>query len=85
MPVTILYFARVRELVGVSSEELDLPADIATVSDLVDWLSHLKPHYAAAFADRSRLRAALDQNMARFEDLIAGAKEIAFFPPVTGG
>ncbi len=79
--VTILYFAWVRDAVGVAEEQIALPDGVATVAGLADWLALLHP----VFADRARLRVAVDQVMARFETDISGATEIAFFPPVTGG
>jgi molybdopterin synthase sulfur carrier subunit len=85
MPVTILYFAHVRELVGLSSESVHLPPDIHTVADLADWLAKRSDGHAAAFVDPSRLRVALDQIMSCFDQPLDGALEIAFFPPVTGG
>ncbi len=81
----LLYFAWVRERVGVSEEELALPADLATVADLLDWLAERSPGHAAALADRSAIRVGLDQAFARADTPIAGAREIAIFPPVTGG
>jgi sulfur-carrier protein len=79
--VTILYFAWVRDAVGVGEERIELPEGIATVADLADWLAVRHQ----VFADRDRLRVAVDQMMAPFDTDISGAKEIAFFPPVTGG
>jgi len=79
--ITLLYFAKVREAVGMSEERLDLPFGVQTVGELADWLSRRHP----IFADRDRLRVAVDQVMARFDTDIASANEIAFFPPVTGG
>jgi molybdopterin synthase sulfur carrier subunit len=79
--VTLLYFAKVREAVGAGEEHIDLPAGVVTVADLADWLARRHP----IFADRDRLRVAVDQVMARFDANIVGALEIAFFPPVTGG
>ncbi len=79
--VTILYFAWVRDAVGVGEERIDLSDGVATVADLADWLALRHP----VFADRDRLRVAVDQVMARFDTDISRAKEIAFFPPVTGG
>jgi sulfur-carrier protein len=79
--VTILYFAWVRDAVGVAEERIDLPAGVATVADLADWLAMRHP----VFADRERLRVAVDQVMTGFDADIRGVKEIAFFPPVTGG
>lgn len=79
--VTLLYFARVREAMGTGEERIDLPDGVTTVADLADWLATRHP----IFADHDRLRVAVDQVMARFDTDIHGAKEIAFFPPVTGG
>jgi sulfur-carrier protein len=79
--VTILYFAWVRDAVGVGEEQVDLPERVRTVADLADWLAVRHP----VFGDRDRLRVAVDQVMAGFDTGISGAKEIAFFPPVTGG
>ena len=81
----ILYFARVRQMVGKSEEEIDLPASIATVGGLIDWLKGRDEGYAHAFADLRLVRAAIDQTHAQFDAPINGAREIAFFPPVTGG
>ena len=79
--VTLLYFAKVREAVGIGEERIDLPEGVATVADLADWLQTRHP----VFADRDRIRVAVDQVMARFDSVIGDAREIAFFPPVTGG
>lgn len=79
--VTLLYFAKVREAMGTGAEQIDLPDGLATVVDLADWLATRHP----VFADHDRLRVAVDQVMARFDTDIRNAKEIAFFPPVTGG
>ena len=81
----IVYFAWVRECVGVSGEVVNLPTDVATVSDLLDLLSARSEGHAAAFADRSRLRFAVDLAIADLATPLAGAKEVAIFPPVTGG
>lgn len=82
MTVRIVYFARVREAMGCDAETCDLPANLVTLGDVADWFA-AQGH--AIFADRDRLRAAIDQTMAGFDTPIAGAREIAFFPPVTGG
>lgn len=82
---TILYFAWVREAVGTGDEQVEIPDYVATVAELADWLSAQSEGHAAALADRAKLRVAVDQTMATFEARIAGASEIAFFPPVTGG
>ncbi len=83
--ITILYFAWVREAVGAGEERVELPDEIATVADLIDWLGTRSAGHATALADRARLRVAIDQRFAGFDADIAGAREIAIFPPVTGG
>ncbi len=80
-----MYFARVREAIGVDAEELALPAEIQTVGECVEWLAGQGVNYAAALADPARLRFALDQQMVWEETLLEGAQELAIFPPVTGG
>jgi sulfur-carrier protein len=80
-----LYFAWVRERVGKAEEELNLPETVTTVGDLIAWLSKQGEGYAYAFEKPSAVRAALDRVHARSDARIAGAKEIAFFPPMTGG
>jgi molybdopterin synthase sulfur carrier subunit len=81
----ILYFARIRQIAGRSMEEIELPASVTTVAALIEFLSARDEAVAAALADRRTLRAAVDQNHVALETSIAGAREIAFFPPVTGG
>jgi molybdopterin synthase sulfur carrier subunit len=83
--VTIVYFAWVRELIGLDSEALALPASVTTVGDLLGWLAGRSPGHGAALADRSRIRIAVDQRFAASDTAVAGAQEIAIFPPVTGG
>ncbi len=85
MAVELLYFAWVREAIGQAGERVDPPAEVATVADLVDWLNQRGGGYATAFADRQRLRAAVDQAFVPLDTPIAGAREVAIFPPVTGG
>jgi len=81
----ILYFAWVRERIGRSSEEIDLPAGVVTVADLIDHLIGRGEEYAHAFENRTVIRAALDQVHVKPDAPIAGTREIAFFPPMTGG
>jgi len=81
----ILYFAWVRQKAGLSEETVELPGDIKTLNDLVGWLKARGPEFEAAFADIKSVRAAIDQAHASLDASIEGAKEIAFFPPVTGG
>ena len=83
--VTILYFAWVRDAIGVSEEQIDVPSRISTVRDLAHYLETRSVGHARAFADPTRLRAAVNQTMSTFDASIGGATEIAFFPPVTGG
>ncbi len=85
MAVELVYFAWVREAIGRDGERVDPPAAVATVADLLDWLAGRGGGYAEAFADRARLRAAVDQSFVALDAAIAGAREIAIFPPVTGG
>ena len=80
-----LYFAWVRERVGAAEEELDPPATVKTVGDLVAWLRGRGEGYAQAFDKPAAVRAALDRVHARSDAPITGAKEVAFFPPMTGG
>ena len=79
----ILYFAWVRERIGVPRERLDTNA--ATVAELVEELKAREDRYAAAFADLSALRVALDQDLSDFGASLDGVREVAFFPPMTGG
>jgi sulfur-carrier protein len=84
-PIKLVYFAWVRERIGKSEERLDLPASARTVADVIAWLTTRGPEYAHAFETPSVIRAALDKTHAQPDAPIAGAREIAFFPPVTGG
>ena len=81
--IDVLYFAWVRERIGVPKERVETGA--ATVADLVAELKGREERYEAAFADLSALRVAVDQELTGFDAPIAGAREIAFFPPMTGG
>ncbi len=85
MERTILYFAWVREQIGVGEERLVLPLEVTTLSALAAWLGARGGGYAEAFARPEKLRAALDQKMVPLATEIGDAREIAFFPPVTGG
>jgi len=85
MAIRMLYFAWVRERVGTGEELVDPPADITTVAALVDWLATRSAGHADALAERGRLRAAVDQAFVNLDAAIAGAREVAIFPPVTGG
>ncbi|WP_347312157.1 molybdopterin converting factor subunit 1 [Defluviimonas sp. SAOS-178_SWC] len=81
--IEVLYFAWVRERIGVPREKIETGA--ATVGDLVEELKVREERYAAAFADISALRVAIDQELADFSAPLSGAREVAFFPPMTGG
>lgn len=79
----VLYFAWVRERIGLPREEIETTAQ--TVADLVAELREREARYDMAFADVSALRVALDQELAEFDAPLAGVREVAFFPPMTGG
>ena len=81
--IEVLYFAWVRERIGLPRERVETQA--ATVADLVAELSAREERYALAFADLAALRVALDQDLASFDAPLAGVREVAFFPPMTGG
>ncbi len=81
----ILYFAWVRERIGTAEESLTPPPETTTVGVLLDWLATRSPGHAAALADRTALRFALDQDFVGPDTPLGGAREIAIFPPVTGG
>ena len=81
--IEVLYFAWVRERISLPRERVETRA--ATVADLVAELSAREERYALAFADLAALRVALDQDLASFDAPLAGVREVAFFPPMTGG
>lgn len=83
MRLQILYFAWLRERIGVPRETLETEA--ATVADLVAELRTREERYALAFSDLSSVRVALDQELSDFDAPLAGVREVAFFPPMTGG
>lgn len=83
--VQLLYFAWVREKIGRANETRALPASISTIADLVAWLKTQGPEYEAAFAGTGIVRAAIDQRHVKPDTALGSAREIAFFPPVTGG
>ncbi|MFM9828551.1 MAG: molybdopterin converting factor subunit 1 [Sphingomonas sp.] len=85
MALQLLYFSWVREAIGTGHEQVELPPGVDTVAALVAWLAASSDGHARAFADRSKLRAAVDQVFVPLTAPIAGAREIALFPPVTGG
>lgn len=81
--IDVLYFAWVRERIGLPKEKIETEAE--TVADLVAELTQREERYAAAFADVSALRVAVDQELSEFDTPLAGVREVAFFPPMTGG
>lgn len=81
--IDVLYFAWVRERIGTPREAVETQA--ATVAELVDELRAREERYQAAFADLSALRVAVDQDLTDFDAPLSGAREVAFFPPMTGG
>ncbi len=86
MPLTILYFAWVRDAVDVREERIDaLPVGITTPASLAAWLAVRGGGFTEAFADLSRLRCAVDQDIVAMDAPLGAPREIAFFPPVTGG
>lgn len=84
-PIQLRYFAWVREKVGRADEVRTPPTDIITVRDLMTWLIKQGTEYQTAFANMDVIRTAVDQRHVPNDADITGAKEIAFFPPVTGG
>jgi sulfur-carrier protein len=83
--VKLLYFAWIRERVGKPEEDVALPASVTTVGELVEWLKGRGEEYAHAFDNPKVVRAAIDKVHVRADAKIAGAREIALFPPMTGG
>jgi len=81
----LVYFAWVRERIGKADEEVTLPKEVATVGDLLKWLAGRGEEYAHAFENPKVIRAAIDKSHVKPDTAIAGAREIAFFPPMTGG
>ncbi|MEN8837586.1 MAG: molybdopterin converting factor subunit 1 [Celeribacter marinus] len=81
--IDVLYFAWVRERIGLPREQVETQAE--TVADLIDELKAREERYAFAFEDLSALRVAVDQELVDFDAPLNGAREVAFFPPMTGG
>lgn len=81
----ILYFARLRQVIGRGGDELDLPSDVKNVAQLIDFLKARDEGVAHAFADLRMLKVAVDQKHSFLTASVVGAREVAFFPPVTGG
>lgn len=83
--MNVLYFAWLRAKIGLGRELVDPPASVATVADLIGWLTARGGGYAEAFADVSCIRAAIDQEFVELDTPLRAGAEVAFFPPVTGG
>lgn len=81
----ILYFAWLKEKIGMSEEEVVLPSTVATVGDLFDWMRSRGPGFAGALADGNAVKVAVNHVYAQLNDPVGDKDEIAFFPPVTGG
>jgi sulfur-carrier protein len=81
----VKYFAWVRERIGKSEETVEPPASVRTIEELMAWLARRGETYAHAFEQPKVIRAAIDHAHVRPDATIAGAHEIAFFPPMTGG
>lgn len=83
--MNILYFAWLKTRTGTAEEKIDLPADVATVADLIAFLKDKSPGHAEAFANMDIVRAAVNQEYVDLDHPVAAGDEVAFFPPVTGG
>jgi len=81
----LVYFAWVRERIGRTDEDVEPPETVATVADLVRWLKSRGEEYEYAFENEAVVRAAIDHVHAKPDAAVVGAREIAFFPPMTGG
>lgn len=85
MRTRLLYFAWVKEKTGITAEEVELPREITTVAELIVWLKTRGPEFDHAFERSDVIRAAIDRTHVRHDTRIGAAREIAFFPPITGG
>ncbi|MBU0740138.1 MAG: molybdopterin converting factor subunit 1 [Alphaproteobacteria bacterium] len=83
--VKVVYFAWVRERIGKGEEELEIPAEVKTAGELVSWLGTLGEGYEEALRVPRAIRVAVNQEHVEHNELIAGAREIGIFPPMTGG
>ena len=81
----LLYFAWLRERIGMSSEEIPLPEGVRTVEDLIAHLISRGEGYASAFCEPAAVKIAINQDFAKITDTVSANDEVAFFPPVTGG
>lgn len=85
MALDLVYFAWVREAIGLPGERVDPPAEVRDVAGLIAWLAERSRGHREALRDPGRLRAAIDQRFVDLNALLDGAREVAIFPPVTGG
>jgi molybdopterin synthase sulfur carrier subunit len=85
MNIKVLYFARIKEAVNYSTEEIDLPADVSTVTALKNYLSKRGENWADLFSGKQVIRAAINHQLVDNLAKIQAGDEVAFFPPVTGG
>ena len=83
--MVIKYFSWIREHVGKSEENFDLPSDVTTINELINYLNDLNDQYKHAFAKRSLIKIAVNKTYSPIESKINNNDEVAFFPPVTGG
>tara|TARA_B100001123_G_C14438949_1_gene681809 strand:- start:44 stop:310 length:267 start_codon:yes stop_codon:yes gene_type:complete len=83
--MNVLYFAWIRNQIGIGEESLDLPEGVTTVSDFLEWLSRRGPNYLEALKNRSVVRVAVNQEYVSLDHELAPGDEVALFPPVTGG
>lgn len=83
--IKLVYFAWVRERIGKTDETVALPAGVATVGELIEWLKARGEEYGHAFENAPHIRAAIDRKHVKHNAPLAGAREVAFFPPMTGG
>ncbi|UHD44432.1 molybdopterin converting factor subunit 1 [Aureimonas altamirensis] len=81
----LAYFASIRERIGLAEEDVSVPAGIGTVADLIGWLESRGENYAQALKTPQLVRVALDHEHARHDASLASVREVAFFPPMTGG
>ena len=81
----ILYFARLKQIAGRGEEQVDVPSSVATVSALIDFLSARDERVSEALRDRRVLKVAINQKHSALDAALVDAREVAFFPPVTGG
>ncbi|MBZ0163018.1 MAG: molybdopterin converting factor subunit 1 [Notoacmeibacter sp.] len=81
----IVYFAWVRERIGKGEEEVDIPAEVTTVRDLLGWLKTRGPEYESALEHQNAIRVALDMEHVHHTEKLGTPFEIALFPPMTGG